>query len=153
MTRRHWTRADFEHLFSYCPASGAVTPLGRTRRRERRDGAYKQRKVGSAIVREHVIAWTLHYGASPAEGVIDHRDRDIANNRITNLFIASKRVNGINRDAPSNNTSGVKGVSHRRNKYRAYIDGKSLGVFHTLEEAVAARRAAEMRLHDPLLRI
>jgi hypothetical protein len=152
MKRRHWTRADFEHLFSYCPLSGAVTALGRTCRKERVDGSYRQRKVGGTLVREHVIAWTLHYGASPADGVIDHRDRDVTNNRIENLFLATKRVNGINRDAPSNNTSGIKGVSRKGNKFRAYIDGKSLGVYPTLVEAAAARRSAEMRLHDPLIR-
>lgn len=54
-----------------------------------------------------------------------------------------------------NNTSGIKGVSYRkdRGKWRAYIKIKRknifLGNFDTKEEAIAARKAAEEKWFGP----
>ncbi len=54
-----------------------------------------------------------------------------------------------------NNTSGVKGVSYRkdRGKWRAYIKIKrkniSLGNFNTKKDAIAARKAAEEKWFGP----
>lgn len=56
-----------------------------------------------------------------------------------------------------NNTSGVPGVEWRtrRNSWRATICFKGtryyLGSFHCFEDAVAARKEAEARLHDEFL--
>jgi hypothetical protein len=54
----------------------------------------------------------------------------------------------INRGNFKNNTSGVKGVIRGNNKWRAYIhiNGHKtmLGTFTTFEEAVEARKKAEL---------
>lgn len=59
--------------------------------------------------------------------------------------------------ATSRSSTGVRGVSYstRRGKYRANIGFRGrkfeLGYFDTIEEAVAARKAAEERLYKPLI--
>ena len=54
-----------------------------------------------------------------------------------------------------NNTTGFNGVSHRGNRYRAYIYFKrkqySLGIYDTPEEAAAARKEAEERIYGGFL--
>lgn len=59
--------------------------------------------------------------------------------------------------ATSRSTTGVRGVSYstRRGKYRANIGFRGqkfeLGWFDTIEEAAAARKAAEEKLYKPLI--
>lgn len=59
--------------------------------------------------------------------------------------------------ATSRSSTGIRGVSYstRRGKYRANIGFRGqkfeLGCFDTLEEAAAARKAAEERLYKPLI--
>lgn len=96
----------------------------------------------------------------PPDGVfhVDHINGDRLDNRRSNLRVVSPQVNQINRKHLNrNNTSGHRGVSRHPRKgaaktWRASItvNGKHLhlGVFATLEEAVAVRRAAE-RVHFP----
>lgn len=56
-----------------------------------------------------------------------------------------------------NNTSGIKGVARKRNKWQAYINyGRkriSLGSFETKELAAEARQAAEQRVREHLKRL
>lgn len=65
-------------------------------------------------------------------------------------WLTNDHDQAINRDTPSNNTSGVKGVCKVKNKWRAYITnhGKriNLGTFDTREEAKLAREKAEKEL-------
>jgi|694.fasta_scaffold14904_13 hypothetical protein len=100
----------------------------------------------------HRIAWFLHYGNLP-EQQIDHKDRDRSNNKIDNLRIAENNWfdNHQNRSLPSNNTSGVIGVKWHKvsGKWVAQIQVNKkqihLGLFESFEDAVAARRAAELK--------
>lgn len=81
---------------------------------------------------------------------IDHRDRNGLNNSRTNIRLASNSQNTINSRLTSKNKSGVKGVCWKADKqrWRAYIsiDGrqKDLGLFKKFEDAVKARRDAEV---------
>lgn len=98
----------------------------------------------------HRIIWLLKYGAFP-ENQIDHINHDRKDNRIENLREASNRENGLNQSLSSNNTSGVNGVYFNNpcKKWHARIkvDGKNknLGLFLTLDEAKAARCAADKK--------
>lgn len=103
----------------------------------------------------HRVAWAIYHRRQPI-GQIDHIDGDPTNNRIDNLRCVSLHENQRNKARPSNNKSGVVGVSwHKQNSYWAAqisyrIQGKIvrefLGGFHSLEDAAAARKDAEKRL-------
>lgn len=96
----------------------------------------------------HRLAWLHTYGAWPTDQ-IDHINRIRTDNRISNLRDVSTKQNQQNAGKRSNNTSGHPGVCwHKRDsKWVARIKHNykaiHLGYFNTLEEAVAARKAAE----------
>jgi len=90
----------------------------------------------------HRIAWLLHYGVWPKQG-IDHIDGDGLNNRIGNLRDVPASINHRNARKPRNNTSGVTGVSWHKQagKWQAQVgvDGKikSLGLYTEISDAEA----------------
>lgn len=67
------------------------------------------------------------------------------------------KVQAINKGIPSNNTSGVKGVSWSKHvfKWKVFmsIDGvkTTLGEYDIFDEAVNGRYEAELKYHKPLL--
>lgn len=102
--------------------------------------------------RAHRIIWLLMTGEDPGSDEIDHRDGVSSHNWWGNLRRATRSQQLANRRRPRNNTSGVQGVRQRYNgRWYAYISfegvGTSLGTFDTFDEAVAARRTAEARIH------
>jgi hypothetical protein len=102
-------------------------------------------------VKAHRLAWWFMKGA-PLPVEIDHIDGDGLNNVWSNLRAASSSSNKHNahRQRPANK-SGKRGVWHvkRDDLYCARITFEhqiiELGRFPTIEEAVAARRAAELQ--------
>lgn len=92
------------------------------------------------------IAWALYYEEWP-KGVVDHRDRNPANDRIKNLRDTTQTVNMRNCKKRTTNTSGHVGVSWHKhsNKWKVSIDNEYVGVFASLPDAIAARRAAELK--------
>jgi hypothetical protein len=105
----------------------------------------------------HRLAWLYVYGTWPAD-LIDHIDLNRANNAIGNLREATHSTNKANRLAPSNNTSGIKGVgfSKAQRKWQASICRQykqtHLGFFETKEEAAEAYRQAATRLFGEFAR-
>lgn len=98
--------------------------------------------------RAHRIIWKLVYGED-AE-VIDHQNGDGSDNRLCNIVSGTKRANTRNRKRPSNNTSGVVGVSWDRfkKKWVSFIrdnTGKHLvlTVSDSFSECLTSRKAAE----------
>ncbi len=98
----------------------------------------------------HRLAWLYMNGMWP-KGQIDHIDHNRSNNKLCNLREVSHQENHKNKGMNSNNTSGVTGVCWitRINKWASYImiDGKNkyLGEFKKFEEAVEARKKAEIK--------
>ena len=97
----------------------------------------------------HRVAFAIVYGRWPVG--VDHIDGDRRNNRLSNLREADHAENALNRKVRSDNTSGAAGVwSLKRGGWRARIKRagiiSDLGTFATKEAAIAARKAAEMRL-------
>jgi hypothetical protein len=98
----------------------------------------------------HRIAWAIHHGAWPSEQ-IDHINQQRDDNRMSNLREATNQQNMKNATRLRSNTSGATGVhwDNRRSKWLAQIKhegrGRFLGYFANFDEAVAARRAAEVK--------
>lgn len=95
---------------------------------------------------KHQAVWEFYNGKISDGFVIDHIDRDITNNAISNLRMVTVRTNSCN---ISTNTSGYPGVSYnsRDCKWVAYIHfGNTkfhLGSYSSAEEAHAARLDGE----------
>ena len=113
-------------------------------------GGYLQIKMLSRTHKAHRLAWLYVYGAWPTDQ-IDHINRIRTDNRISNLREVSHKQNGQNRSKSSHNTSGHPGVSwyKRISKWVAQIRHNYkhiyLGSFTTVEEAIAARKAGELK--------
>lgn len=111
---------------------------------------YISLKLTNRMFLAHRVIWAIYYGSWPT-GQIDHINMDKSDNRIVNLKAATHAENRRRTSTPSNNCSGAIGVSwyKQHNKWRAYINvnGRriSLGCFIQKEDAIAARRAAEVR--------
>jgi hypothetical protein len=104
--------------------------------------------VDSELYFAHRLAWLHYYGEWP-KNQIDHINRVKTDNRIANLRDVTNAENHRNRPINSNNKSGHIGVSWaaRTGRWQATITvaGKSifLGQYDKLEDAIAARKAAE----------
>lgn len=159
--------AELARLLHYCPATGALTWLPRPpemfrteveRQRWHDDycgkpaltsncQGYRIGRVMGAFHRAHRVAWAITHGVWPT-GHIDHINGDRADNRLVNLRDVTRVENQHNMKMMANNTSGVNGVYWRsdRQKWCAAmsVSGRvlRLGNFHTKEEAIAAREAA-----------
>jgi hypothetical protein len=98
----------------------------------------------------HRIIFKMMTGRDPVG--VDHIDGDRRNNRWRNLREADQRLNARNSAMPRNNSSGHVGVYwfKERSKWFAAIKSggknKNLGYFDRIEDAIAARKAAETRL-------
>lgn len=116
----------------------------------------KQRHVTIGIEHRqymaHVLIWTMQTGSWPTDE-IDHKNRKRADNRWSNLRLATPSQNRANFPIRKDNTSGRKGVSWMANvkKWRArtYVDGKEkhLGLFDNRDEAYAVYAKAVRREH------
>ena len=112
---------------------------------------YVRIRVDGALYAAHRLAWLYVYGVWPTQE-IDHINRAKTDNRIANLRDVSRRENVLNVGIRRDNASGVTGVSwcKRTGKWLSQIvvSGRSqhVGYFADFNEAVAARRAAEMEI-------
>ena len=151
LPRKHYER--LLHFVEYLPHKGEFRctntgkPLGHF------SGGYVHLYVPSTDgvkVKGHRYAWFFVHGTLP--DLIDHDDNNPANNKLSNLRVATTSQNAMNAKVPSDNTSGTRGVSWcpKRNRWRAYITigGKQryLGRFAELEDAIKARKEAEAEL-------
>lgn len=89
------------------------------------------------------VIWEMFNGEIPDGFVIDHLNHNATDDRIDNLECKPRRENMVNVKLRIDSTTGVTGVSRKRNnKWRAYITimGKQkCKSFDTFEEACAQR--------------
>ena len=94
------------------------------------------------IIRMHWLITGKYY---------DHADRNPLNNRKNNLRIANNSENGQNSSIPTNNKSGIIGVSWHKVlcKWQAYIKlnykNIYLGLFENKNDAIKARLQGEIK--------
>ena len=146
-------------MFEYDPGSGCLTwkvSAGKARKGsvagcrvkiERNE--YLKVTVFQTPTYAHRIIWAMVKGYWPCG--IDHQDGNGLNNRVDNLREATGTQNGRNLSRSKVNTSGTTGVIWLKTdrKWRAGIkvDGvyRSLGSFVNIEDAIVARKAAEVK--------
>lgn len=154
------TRERVLQLFDYCPESGFFTrKKGRAGKPPGSIAGSLDRKgyvcigIDFKMYKAHRLAWLVVHSTMPSFQ-IDHINRKRADNRISNLRIASPAENLQNRESASRRSaSGLIGVSwHKKTKaWRAKIQCggtvKSLGYHKSKEEASEAYLKAKAALH------
>lgn len=107
---------------------------------------------GKTVRVYHATAvWAWHKNEWPSS-LVDHEDGNTLNDRIGNLRDVSSAKNSQNMRMHPGNKSGVTGVCwhKQRGKWKVEIMAnrvkKHIGVFDNLEDAIAARKAAEIAL-------
>ncbi len=124
----------------------------------RRPDGYVIIAINGKRYHAHRLAWLWVYGEWP-KGQLDHANGSKADNRISNLRLATVSQNIANTRTRIDNAAGIKGIhfDKRRNKWLAQIckDGQRyyLGRYKSSNEAraVYARKAVE--LFGPFARI
>lgn len=113
-------------------------------------GGYRRACIFGHLYLAHRVIWKMVTGSDP-NGQIDHRDGDKLNNRISNLREVTNLGNARNRRPYGKSTSGHLGVAwrHKNRKWIAYISSGGrvlhLGSFEEKDDAIAARKAAEVK--------
>lgn len=98
----------------------------------------------------HHLVWLAHHGVMPSKN-IDHEDQVRTNNVITNLRLANHDENSKNMKKYHTNKSGHTGVcwNKRQSKWHSQISVNHkrihLGFFDELDDAIAARKAANTK--------
>lgn len=147
------TQKRLKDLLDYCPESGVFT------HKTTRNNAVKVGQIAGALegrgyigikidgttYKAHRLAWLYIHGTFP-ENHIDHINGNRSDNRLVNLRPATNQENSANTDRQTNNTSGHKGVTRGRGKWRAVIrfNGKlhHLGMFDDPELAALSYAGA-----------
>lgn len=113
---------------------------------------YKWYLVGNGYVYTKKMNIYLHriIMECPDNMMVDHINHNPLDNRKSNLRVCTNSQNNMNKGKQSNNTSGYRGVDwHKQNnKWHARIHVNKrkihLGYFDTKEEAIEARKQAEL---------
>jgi hypothetical protein len=150
------TQEKVKRLFSYNPWTGVLTrrvSAGCAKAGSvagcRYSNGYLNVGIQGKIYKAHRLAWLYVYGSFPKHHT-DHIDGVRDNNRIHNLRSVTHRENQKNQKVPCTNTSGVMGVNWDKplGKWKAQImaEGKkkNLGYFNIKEDAMTARKSAEL---------
>jgi hypothetical protein len=141
---REWF-ASYAHWRAYKAKQSCIKPFS-----YEHSAGYLCGEIGGVSLLAHRVAWAYCQGSWPDEQV-DHVNHDKKDNRLANLRLAPQAENVKNSGKRSDNSSGVTGVywSRSRKKWVAQIGlpgpkTKPLGRYDIFEDAVAARKAAEI---------
>ena len=151
MPNQSLTQKHLKEILHYDPETGIFTRI------KTRDIAgcldtegYRRIMVDGIRHKAHSLVWLYEYAAWPKDQ-IDHINHIRDDNRRCNLREVTRSENMRNRTKYKNNTSGVTGVSlHKPNSKwlsNIRINGKlkHLGYFNDINDAIYARKAAEIK--------
>lgn len=118
---------------SYDPVSGTFSALGKVFAGSMTggnvpSGEYPAIRIDGKTVYLHRLAFFCMTGEWPLAQV-DHINGDKKDARWINLRLATAAQNKANESLRSTNTSGLKGVSWHKGKWRAYVGADHLGLF------------------------
>lgn len=147
-----------DKLFSYNSESGTLHRKmcsGKLKEAGTLNQGYIRVGVDRSVFAAHRLCWKIYHRKDiPVGYEVDHINQDRSDNRISNLRLVTMAQNMRNKRKYRSNNSGIVGVAVRgdmregTNRWRAQINvnGKSikLGSFKTQDEAIAARRSAEV---------
>lgn len=152
--------SEFAENFSYDKDTGIITRLkapcnsvkeGQQAGWTHRCGGlfYRALEFNGTQYFAHRLAFLAMTGEMP-DGDIDHIDGNGLNNKWSNLRVITHKQNMMNKQIYKTNRSGCPGVSWTNTwqKWLARINDNegrriSLGYYHSLEDAIAARKQAE----------
>jgi hypothetical protein len=151
------SHAEVLSLFDYDPVTGSLKWREDGRKHSAGDEVgclntgYRWVKIRRCKYGVHRLIWLYMTGAWPSQ-LIDHINRDRADNRWANLREAGRLENSRNRKrVKRGSSSGFVGVSKVGSKWRARVtvNGKNenVGRFETAEAAARARDAAALRVY------
>lgn len=125
------------HAFRIGSVAGHVTNHG-----------YIHVRVRGKLLLAHRVAWTLMTGEDPPL-IIDHINRNPADNRWCNLRAATRTENLVNSDKGDRRTTSIfKGVSKRSDtRWIARLSREHLGSYRTEIEAALAYNEAAVELY------
>jgi HNH endonuclease len=107
---------------------------------------YKRGMIFGQSIYAHQVIWRMMTGVNPPE--IDHVDGNPLNNAWSNLRVAIAGINQRNAKRRRDNSSGQVGVVRRGERWIAQIGANGttnhIGIYDTREEAIAARKGAEI---------
>lgn len=153
------TQLRLRKLFDYNPETGQLRWKHSTSHRVRIGAtAGYANKTGHLTVRVdtklylvHRLVWIFSYGKIDRTKYIDHIDHNPSNNALANLRLVTREQNQRNMRFFGNNPAGMFGLqwNPQNNNWRARINIHdhviNLGSFKRFEDAVAARKAAEVK--------
>lgn len=119
---------------------------------------YGQIKIDNVSHYSHRLAWVFVFGDIPDNMLVDHKDGDTGNNKISNLRLSTKVQNGCNSKIRTHNKLKLKGVEQHRDTKRfaarITVNGEriNLGTYDTAEEAHKVYCDAAVKYHKEFAR-
>jgi hypothetical protein len=152
------TQQRLKEVLSYDSESGVFTwAVGRPKAAKGAiaggfsDRGYLTICIDGVKHRAHRLAWLYVHGVYPDQ--IDHENHVRHDNRMINLRASNSYENSRNKSKPSDNKSGVVGVSLSNRIGQKYVKwevracGKFLGYFDNFFDAVCKRKSMEQQFN------
>ena len=111
---------------------------------------YDVTKYKGKRIFKHNLIWNTLYGDIPKNLTVDHIDRDKKNNDPSNLRLATRSQQMLNRNKLSNGKNEITGIYERKEtgNFEVRFKGIYIGTFKTKKEAIIARNNAESRYNS-----
>ena len=126
-------------IFTWSVTKSATSVAGYIAGNTNTDG-YIRITIDGKKYAAHILAWLYVHGVMPI-AILDHKNQNRQDNKISNLRPSDCSNNGLNRSKPRPRTkTGLLGVSCARGKYQANLQVRKQRIF--LGEYMAAEDAA-----------